>query len=543
MSPNLAAGNLTGTGTANNHPQDNGYEGLRRNINLLFTKLIAGGVPLFTTDATGLWEAYLNGFPPTERQYHNCNSCRQFFERFGGLVVIDDIGQTTPAIWPTEDVPQSYADSIAAVERIVRKAKITGVFLSKLQLWGNPITGPWTHFFIEHPPVFTHPVLTPSQAMAEKLEDYRNMSRALAEFPQPAVETAVGLLKTEALYRSEKVLGVAEWLLNLHQTRQVAKSWKANILWRAVATAPPGFCHPRSSMIGTLLDDIVAGKPFEEASESFAAKMHPLQYQRPQAPPTAGNIAQAEKIFEQTGLAPALKRRIARISEDNIPLLWKPTEREELLIGNGLFGHLKPNLREAPKEMTDVTVPPMTWSKFVQSVLPTAELIELQISHSTRRFIVIVGPEDLNAPPLLQWDLEPRNPFSWYCWHGGADPSQYGLKSGWVHVNGITRLPARWNDSNDKFKHHGDGVILLLDGARESRNDAGLALFPEQIRSELHSVRSTIEAYSKRGQLSGLAEGTAIGYDLRATPEQRTDIRLRVKSGPLVAQYRIDRWD
>lgn len=52
-------------------------------------------------------------------------------------------------------------------------------------------------------------------------------------------------------------------------------------------------------MIGTLLDDIASGMSFDSVSRRFAEKMHPLQYQRPQAAPSAGNIAQAEKIVEK----------------------------------------------------------------------------------------------------------------------------------------------------------------------------------------------------------------------------------------------------
>ena len=106
---------------------------------------------------------------------------------------------------------------------------------------------------------------------------------------------ALKLLKSEALYRSEKVLGQAQWLYDLHRALPSRRN-RDHVLWRAVAAAPAGFCHPRSSMIGTLLEDLAAGMPFDDVSRRFAEKMHPLLYQRPQAAPSAGNIAQAEKI-------------------------------------------------------------------------------------------------------------------------------------------------------------------------------------------------------------------------------------------------------
>ena len=90
------------------------------------------------------------------------------------------------------------------------------------------------------------------------------MMHAMGEFTREHLETALTLLKTDSLYRSEKVLGQTEWLHGLHVARAAAhgSAANANVVWRAVATAPAGFCHPRSSMIGTLLEDIAAGKDF-----------------------------------------------------------------------------------------------------------------------------------------------------------------------------------------------------------------------------------------------------------------------------------------
>lgn len=74
-------------------------------------------------------------------------------------------------------------------------------------------------------------------------------------------------------------------------------------------------------MIGTLLKDVATGMDFATVSARFASKMHPLKYQRPQAAPRVGNIADAEKIVAQLGIARSLERRFARI--DEIDTLWK----------------------------------------------------------------------------------------------------------------------------------------------------------------------------------------------------------------------------
>ncbi|MEI2691516.1 MAG: hypothetical protein V9H69_18170 [Anaerolineae bacterium] len=282
-----------------NH-DDDGYNDFLARLNARFLANCAGGAqPLFTTDVSGLWDAYLGSFTdPDIRQYHNCHACRQFIERFGGLVTIGDDGILAPAIWHVDDAPEDYKPAVAAMAIKVCRAKVTGVFLASSPVWGTPETGVWRHFVVQPAAnmVFKRATQTAGQAMAEKREDFRTVMAALGEITQIHLEMALALLKTDALYRSEKVLGQAEWLHALHGARDAVHGpRKANVVWRAVATAPAGFCHPRSSMIGTLLEDIAAGMRFEEVASRFAAKMHPLRYQRPQAAPTAGAIAAAEK--------------------------------------------------------------------------------------------------------------------------------------------------------------------------------------------------------------------------------------------------------
>lgn len=502
--------------------------------------LQAGEQLLFTTDAENLFEAYLATIPAEHRQHYNCSCCRHFVNHYGGLVTIDKQGRTTPVMWG-DGAPSVHAKGVAAMAKLVSKATVSGVFLSSEHEWGNAESGGFNHMSVTPPAslVFQRTTLTARQKMAEKRQDNETVFRALHEFKREHVETALQILRSDTLYQSHKVIGPAEFLLQLHTDRDAAKGTaaKANVLWRAIAAAPAGFCHPRSSMIGTLLEDIAAGMNFEQVSRRFADKMHPLRYQRPQAAPTAGNIAQAEKLFEQLGLAPALQRRIARFEE--VPKVWEPRQAEaQQPSGTGVFGHLTPK-GSAPQKSA-ITIPPikMTLQKFVQTVATTAEQIEVEVEPSANPFIVITTAVNEDAPRLFQWG----HPFAWYVWNGGAPASQYGLPIGMTKVTGITRLPSRWDDDGQRFEHQGDGIILLLDGATETR-EAGAALFPTLLRSDLHGVRSTIEAYSRNAKMQGLAEGTAVGLDVRKGSTSGYPFHLRVTTGGTEQRYLIDRWD
>jgi hypothetical protein len=374
--------------------------------------------------------------------------------------------------------------------------------------------------------------------MAEKREDFKTLRRALGEFTARDLETAVRLLRSEALYRGEKLLGQAEWLLDLKRNAIVgAKGARSrNLVWRAVASAPAGFCHPRSSMIGTLLEDIAAGMSFEEVSRRFKEKMHPLAYQRPQAAPAAGTIATAEKIIQQLGAAGSLARRFARLEE--IPTIWKP---KPVPFGRGygdtVFSHLKPKGADGKLHLR-APAQKMTWEKFQRTVLPTADRMELKAPYqgSYTALVTAVNPE---APPILQWDTEAqRNPVSWYFWHGGASAASFGLVAGaFVPVTAVTLKPSMWNDS---YRHHGRGVMFVLDGARETRC-AGNALFPEILKAEFHGIRSVLEAYSRTAKIEGLHEPHVAGVML--SQGAKWDVVVRVWSGGTSLDYCLDRWD
>lgn len=499
---------------------------------------------VFTTDADELWRSYLDAMPPDERQHYTCHACRHFVERFGSLVTIDtETGRTTPVMWSSRPGGM-YSDVFAVLDRIVSKSRVTGVFVSDAKEWGmlsnrdGKRPGVYWHHLHVSPPqhlVFRGSALrNASQVAAEKREEYAMLQRGLAEFGPAVVEQALGLLRSESLYRSEKVLGVADWMNRLHTARATARDSRAkeNLTWLAVATAPAGFCHVRSSMIGTLLEDIAAGMDFEQVKRRFADKMHPLQYQRPQAAPTAGNIAQAEAIVEKLGIARSLLRRHATLAD--IQTVWTPKSAPVAQTGD-VFGHLKPK-----QQLGQVVVgkaPPMTWAKFYRDVLPHADQVEY-FTQGTN-YMGLLTAVDPEAPPILQWDMpDQRNPVSWYVWHGGSTPPTFSLPNhAWVKAAAIALLPPMWNM---RIKpHEGEGAIVLLDGARDTRRPSS-CLFPEILKGELREVRATIEAYSKSRNIEPAAEQAA-GADLRKG--SKWEARMRVRSGAVVTEYVVDRWD
>jgi hypothetical protein len=520
------------------------YADFLRSFRSNFEASVAGQKALFTTDAQDLFATFLEALPEHERQHYTCHACRRFVETYGGLVTISEDGEMSPVMW--NDAP-FYVKVMKEVRKKVLRARVNGVFLSKEHVWGQPVTGEWAHMSVMAPKCCAYyggAIKTAGQAMAEKREEYGMLQRGLAAFDESVVEQALNLLEGDALYRNERCLGPAKWLVDLHQARSETNSKKAkeNVTWLAVATAPAGYCHVRTTMIGTLLEDIANGLQPERIKRRFADKMNPLQYQRPQVAPSAGNIKQAEEIVSKLQSAGALARRYARLEE--VKALWtpKPSKEPKSEEGGSVFGHLRPRGRT---EVDPVEVPAvkMTWAKFCDTVLPEAETIEA-LTPWLGSFIALVTAVDPNAAPILQWDsLECRNPVNWYVYPGKSPSHRWNLSDGiYVPVNAVTLLPPMWNEEQN-HGHQGAGAILILDGCRDMRPEGGLALFPEVLKSEYRAVRRTIEAFSRGAEIEGGPEATACGIDLRkgATWDQR--VRVVSKGGKKVAHYILDRWD
>lgn len=521
---------------------------IRRLTDRLICTTNHGQEPLFRTSGCNLlWDAYLGSFDdPDERQYHNCSACRRFILEYGGLAVINEDGEIRSAIWDPKDAPERYRRAVTAMADVVAREWITTPFLSSKPIWGQPEAGGWQHLHLTPPPtlVMKAGALTAGQAMAAKREDYRTVQRALGEFSAQDLELAVSILRSDTLYRSEKVLGAAEWLRDLHQARSAALRGRASsVVWRAVAKAPSGFCHPRSSMIGTLLDDLAAGKSIDAASKAFAEKMHPLRYQRPQAAPSEGTIAQAEKMVEKLGIQRSLERRHITGAHE-LKTLWLPRRAEDQQrpssVAKPVFGGLRAKGARSPEKAIVPGTTPITWAKFYDTVLPDALGISFLAPAHGHGYCGLLTAVHADAPPILRWDsLEARNTVSWYVRSNGRSARSMGLiPDAWTTVTALSFTPPMWATGTS---HDYVGVIFLLDGAREMEKTQS-NLFPEILRFELHGVRSVIEAHSKQTQLAPSDHPGSAGWVFFRSHGASVNVRVTRTSG-LVQEYRIDRWD
>jgi hypothetical protein len=111
----------------------------------------------------------------------------------------------------------------------------------------------------------------------------------------------------------------------------------------------------------------------------------------------------------------------------------------------------------------------------------------------------------------------------------------------WSPVTAITLRPPSWFGGT--FTHQGEGAVIVIDGAKDSRaKTAGAGLFPEIMRAEFHGIRATIEAYSRGARIAGEDDASACGLMLQKGSNDVVHVRVTDGNGVRL-EYRIDRWD
>lgn len=548
---------LTATSAPTTSPPVDPFPSFAACVSNAFEESIATKPNLFTTDVENLYDEFLAALPPDLRQTYTCRACSRFVETYGGLVTIGEDGVTTPVLWRPDfgTLEPSFARGAGNLFATVKRAKVTGPFYSNDTTWGLPQNHDgkrdcdWRHLHVCIPRYAFGPYFAadPKAKVAEKREEHRLLGEAIAEYRMATVQAAVELLQSGRLARPEKALPQAIWFERVIGAAKGEKRTdrRSNILWRTAVEAPAGWCHVRSGLLGTLLEDLKEGKVFTGIKRSWDEKVHPLAYQRPTAPVSEGNVKQAEKIVAELGIAASLRRRYC-LKEDVKVRIWEPfvPDKSE---PEGVFSHL---LKKSEPADHDLTAPAsITWRKFKETVLPRASKIEVWVPPASGSYCALVTAADPDAPPIIQWDHpDARNPVTHYLYvnvnrNDGSYPGNWGLAANsYVNVWAITPGPSHWNADRIPANQP-EIVILLLEGARDihvMRGGAGGGFFPEILKSELHEIRKTLEHYALNAVIEGAKDAEACGVMLH---DKARPVQVRVTTRGVRANYTIDRWD
>lgn len=535
-------------------PSDNHeahYQGFLKGVRSKFTTLlkIPTNATLFTVDTDGMYEAYLAALPGSQRQHHTCNTCRAFFKNYGGLVYISDDLSVKSLLWDGNSCSGIYRPAAAALRNFVESRAVEGVFVSKELHLGTARTGFWSHFAVELPTnrVFRERLLTPGQYSAAKLEDYKNLSRALDEFKLETLLKINSMMVSSTLTRPELIVNTLKIFMEMKKDISLlTPSRRINYIWKKVGELPSATCAPRSSVLGGLVDDLQSGMKEEEAVRRYNERIDPLYYRRATTI-KAGNVASATKAFEKLGAYPALERRYATV--DDVRFLWRNTHQDGTVSakpstasGSSPFSGMVAKSKKVALVNKALSPAPMkvTFARFAKEVVPHAVSMYFVARRRRELFQSLTTAVNKDAIPLFRWDKEEqRNPVSWYQWIGGTTPEQYNLSSTGLHkIIGICLKPSLWSEDEKS----GFGALFLIENCKDTRyKTAGIGLFPDLLKGEFMPYRSTIDMYSRDKVLSGhdtQASGILVGDKV----EDKDPPIFRVYTIAGYQDYQITSW-
>lgn len=447
---------------------------------------------------TPLYHQYIDALADHEKASHMCNSCRHFLQSYGSLAYINKDGTLESALWAPADELGGYADVITTLRNAVESGVVESIFFTDEAQCGkfNPdVTkkGTFTHFH------FTAPVVAIRDKAYSAIAEYRELRgllmRSIPQFTLSVLEQAQHMLKYDDKVKkaSDSFIAYLDSYVEFRKTyATLSGNARTNYSWYTAAHAPLGAVRIANTPLGVYLTDLPS-RGHDAAIRAFNTMTDSLNYQRPTAELSEGNIDVAEKLIVELGLTTSINRRAAT-PEDVGEWVWEhpPIVEKQTESTGGVFGKLRAQVVE--QHEVEIPVRQMPWKEFLETVVPTAKEIKYLVPTVISGVTRLLTEQVEGDTPILAWDKpDNRNPVSHTVYIKALRASEIGLKHGdAVKVRGITRLPYEW--SNYSLAGVAGGHLIVLEGA-VAPDQLGNDLFPVVVRSELHPVRHVIEKF------------------------------------------------
>ena len=426
----------------------------------LVSKLVAARVEelmkkdtLFTVSIGGdeLYQVYLNAFPSgtnpvyKERTEHDCNCCKNFIRNLGRVIAIENGKPLT--VWQTMAEQAHFPYNVVgqALHEAVIGANVEGLYVTNQNTFGSKHAGGWSHFY----GVVTkkHQVNQRALSEASVIGAYNSTAavyqRGLKEITLDAAYQVLELIDSNNLYRgAEFRSAVVDFIQRKGFYDRLSRNERKYYVWESKG-API-----RNSAIGTLLVDLSEGKDVDVAVSSFEAKVAPTNYKRPTALITPAMVKKAMQTIEELDLSTALDRRFATFADLCVnDVLWMSGAHKDVTTSS-----LEEVLMKAakPRKAASKKAEGMDIEEFVNTVLPKASVVELQIGNNhMSNFVSLTTASDPDAAKLFKWD----NPFAWSYNGNVTDSIKEKVKKAGGNVDAKFRVSLAWFNTDDLDLH------------------------------------------------------------------------------------------
>lgn len=428
------------------------FEEFSNGVHAQFNKMSEG--ELYVVNPLGIYESYLAAFPTgtnpiyRERAEHDCSCCKNFIRNLGKVVSITN--GVMESVWDVNDLPYPYDVVAAHMANLVRQQPIVGVYRSKFPTYGNASTieltpsgtKRWNHFHGRVSPA--HLSNSPDEVAGKINTTQQVFKRGLDEISVYAIETVNDLLDANSLYRGEEYKETFREFKKLFESYHACGN-KELFSWQYVGHRGARF---RSTVVGTLLDDLSEGRDLEAAVGSYEAKVAPANFKRSSALITPRMVEDAEKTLAELGLSGAIHRRYARISDVSVNnvLFVDNSVREQMK--DGLMGLLADSTSIKPVSASKASL--VSVGQFVKDILPKATKVRAMVENRhLPNFASLTAPRDGDTGRLFKWG----NDFAWSYDGEVADSIKERVKKAGGNVQAKMRVSLAWFNYDDLDIH------------------------------------------------------------------------------------------
>lgn len=426
-------------------------------VNKQFNAMSGG--ELFRTSASGdaLFEAYLAAFPAgtnpmfRERTEHDCSCCKHFIRNLGNVVSIDPETLEISTIWDTPDVlPEPYAVVAAAMKQVVLSGQVDNLFRANERQYGhesNHADGiTWNHFWARVADHHYAPGKV-DEICGKSRTNTNVIFRTAMENMVEEIRTVEDLIAQDNLYRGPEFKDALRAMRTFTETCNRASPVEVpRLVWLQHANL--GLASFRNSAIGSLVLDLKSGTSLEDAVRAFEYKVAPHNYRRSKSLITPAMINKAVDTLKELGLAEAVNRRAARLSDVSVNnVIWADSKAQTTMkdatddLRNALMSGVTTGRTSATGGQE------CSIDSFLQLVQGAKEVAVILQPNQMKNMVSLTTSDDPSK--IFNWD----NPFAWSYTGDVTDSLEERVKAAGGKVGGALRVSLAWGNTDDLDLH------------------------------------------------------------------------------------------